>query len=393
MAGEETTNPLGDLGMGALDNEEAIEIDENNRPINEFDEEGNKVPINGTEEGSEESEEDSEKGSDESLEEELGEFTGDKEGQEENKTDTEGSPSDEGSSDSSPNPYLSLASALREEGALQNISDEKLKGVEDASSLVDLISEEFETSKDSYIQNLEGTAKEVAEAIEKGVDPEDFRKAKSQELEYTQLSNEDLEGDDEKQKKILEEEFINRGFSKDRAQKFVKDLEHTGELEEESKNSLKTLQEEKKKETEKLKEQAEKQREQQEEERKEQLKKLEGNIKEKHEIIPGLQINENMKSKVYQSMTSPVGEDDNGNPVDAVMKEWMSNPDYPIKVHYLHQITNGFTDFSKLLNGSKKKALKDIENSVETGGQRKAGNPKPSPDASNKDWGTILGGQ
>ena len=391
MAGEEqTNNPLGGLGMGALNNEEAIEIDENtNQPINKVDAEGNKIPLDQEEsqEGTQETEENNP-----SLQDELSDVAQEGESKEpEAQGDQEESPSEEGSSGSSPNPYLSLASALRDEGALQNIADEKLNEVEDASSLVNLITEEFESSKNDYLQNLEGTAKEVAEAIEAGVDPEDFRKAKSEEIEYTQLSDSDLEGDEEKQKSILETEFKNRGFSESRAQKFVRDLEHTGELEEEAKNSLKTLQEEKKKETEQLKEQAKEKERQQEEQRKEQLKQLESNIKEKQEIIPGMEINENMKSKVYNSMTTPVDQDDQGNPLDAVMKSWTTDPDYPIKVHYLHQLTNGFTDFSKLINGSKKEAVKDLEKAVKTGGKQTAGNPKPEPEPSNKDWSSILG--
>lgn len=397
MAGEEqTNNPLGGLGMGALNSEEAIEIDEStNQPINKIDEEGNKIPLDQEEDSQEENSQEESKETQErsSLQDELSDLGQEgEESESEEQENQEESPSEEGSSGSSPNPYLSLASALRDEGALQNVSDEKLKGVEDASSLVDLISEEFESSKNDYLQNLEGTAKEVAEAIEAGVDPEDFRKAKSEELEYTQLTDSDLEGDEEKQKSILEAEFKNRGFSESRAQKFVRDLEHTGELEEEAKNSLKTLQEEKKKETEQLKEQAKERERQQEEQRKEQLKQLESNIKEKKEIIPGMEINESMKSKIYNSMTTPVDQDDQGNPLDAVMKAWTTDPDYPIKVHYLHQLTDGFKDFTKLINGSKKEAVKDLEKAVKSGGKQTAGNPKPEPDTQSKDWSSILGG-
>lgn len=398
-SGEDLT--LGQIGMGSLDTEEEIVVDDQGNPIDESpNSEEETTTEEPTEDPSQETEDEGEGVDEETLKEELESFKkeegeaeteGSEESQGGEETDTEESPSEGGSPDSSP--YTSLASALKEEGALQNIDDEKLSEVKDAKSLVDLLHEEFENSKKDYLGNLEGTAKEVAEAIEKGVPLEKFQEKKSEEHYYMNLSEDDIASDEQRQKDIIKDEYLNRGLSEERADRLIENLEHTGGLEEEAKDSLKTLQDQKKQETERLKQETEQKKKEQEEQREKQLKELKEHLDKKDEIIPGVELKGPTKDKVYESMTTPVGKDDQGNPLDAVMQSWLSDPEYPVKLHYIHQLTDGLTDFSKLISQSKKKAISDLEQAVETGGNAAPGKPKGGRPGSKKDWSEILSNQ
>lgn len=389
--GEEHNQTLGGLGMGAL-SDETVEIDEQGNFVKATDPEGNEESVESQEsqDTQEKSQENEGEGSGSDLQTELSELFEGKEDQDQSQEkETEESSSDEESPDSS-SPFYSLANALREEGALQSVDDEKLKNIDNAKDLVDLLSDEFEESKNSYLSNLEATAKEAAEAIEKGVPLEQFKEAKAEEQYYENTSKEDLQESEDLQKEILKQDYKRRGFSDERADKIIKNLEDTGELQDESETSLKELKESKKQETEQLKQQAEQERQEQEKQRKQELNKLHENIQSKNEIIPGLELKGKTKDKIYESMTTPVGQDGEGNPLDAVMQAWINDPDYPVKVHYLHQITNGFTDFSKLINTSKKKAVEDLNQAVNTGGNKAPGKPKETNKRNEKDWSSIL---
>ncbi len=397
----EETNPFGNLSMNDLQNEVvtigedgSIKEDTSGTEEEETQEDEDKIDISKfvTEE-TEEKEETEEGSEEEGLKKELDEFKeADAEGSTEESSEEDSTEESTEESSTEESPYNKLANALRDEGVLSDIDEEKLKEIKDARSFVDTVSEQIEKSKNNYIESLDSDLQEVADAIEKGVPLDEYSRKKHEEKEYSNIDTEKLKEDEDLQKKVLKEDLTSRGYSEERADKFIEKFEDTGDLEEEALTSLDTIKEEKQKEIEELKKKQEQERERIMEENKKYMEKLKENVYNKDEIVPGLEANETIKNKVFESMTTPVDKDSQGNPLDTVMKSWMEDPDYAVKLHYLHNITNGFKDFSKIMNTAKSDAVKDLEKTVSKGQSGKTGKPASTKSSSKtkENWQKVL---
>ena len=122
-------------------------------------------------------------------------------------------PNDEGSSPNK-NFYSSIASALRDEGIFPDLDDDTLKNVKEPEDFRDLIEQQIQAS-------LDDRQKRIDEALNYGIEPQEI-KVYENTLQYLDTLNEDnitAEGDegDELRKRLIYQDFINRGFSEKRA--------------------------------------------------------------------------------------------------------------------------------------------------------------------------------
>lgn len=79
-----------------------------------------------------------------------------------------------------------------------------------------------------------------------------------------------------------------------------------------------------------------------------------------------MELNDAQRKSLYSSMTTPVAKDQHGNPLNRIVAARMENPmEFELKLHYLFDITKGFSDFSKLTSKGKKDSVKEFEQAIE----------------------------
>jgi hypothetical protein len=278
---------------------------------------------------------------------------------------TEDDTSDDDSDDdmSSPPLYKSLASVLHEQGVLTSVDSSDLEKVESVQDLADLITKEV---KSKELADLTDLQKEAVEAFRNGVDPEFFTRQKTVENQLDSITEEILLEDQDLRRQIIYQDFINQGFSQEKANRLTErsisaddDIEDAKEALESIKSNLKDSYN---KELENKKLEASKQ----EKEYKDRQEKLKNKILKSEEIIPGFKVNEVIKKQVYKNMIEPVGKNPvTGNDENSLMKEQRENPeDFSAKLYFVYTATKGFTDFSFFGKKEKNKAINDLERAL-----------------------------
>jgi hypothetical protein len=267
--------------------------------------------------------------------------------------------------DPSPTPYSSIALALQKDGLL-TLDDSDIAGVEDASDLAAL----FQKQVDKL---LEDRQKRVADALDYGVEPSRISSFE-QTLNYLDSITDEAisdEGEEAQQLRgnIIFQDFINRGFSKERANKEVKksfdagsDIEDAREALEENKNFFKGQYDN-------LISEAKKQKEQYVQAQKEASKKLEKRFLDTAEPIPGVKLSEIERKKLLNSWKNFVSKDEQGRPMTALQKYARENvEDYQYNINLLYYLTDGFKDMGKVLDKKVKEktktALSDLEKTL-----------------------------
>lgn len=293
----------------------------------------------------------------ETLEEETEEET------EENEEEVKPSSNDSEKKPSS-SPFTPYAKLLKEEGILPNLNMEEFDGTADGlkTAMINEIVEAVEMYKDT----LPTRVKDLINNYEEGVPLEELLKIDKEELQVLSLDEEKIKEDISLQKETVRNYLKKTSkFSDKKIENQIQYYEDSGELEEEALTAANELKDLIKVEKEQAVDNA-KQREKALQDRaKEDLANLNKRIQETTEIIPGLKLNDKVKSELIKSMTVPAGKDKNGNPINRIVAARMENPmEFEIKLHYFFEITKGFTDFSKLVEKGKKDTIKEFEEAI-----------------------------
>jgi hypothetical protein len=235
-----------------------------------------------------------------------------------------------------------------------------------SDSLKEAMVEEIIGAVEMYKESLPERVKNLINHYEDGVPFEKLLEIDKVETDVSKITDDKLSEDTTLQRKLVADYLVRTTkFSETKISKQVDGYEDSGELEEEAKNALTELKKyaEEQKKTEVAK--VENQRKLDEEQRKKDISSIQDKLKTTTEVVPGLKINDKTKSEVFASMTTPVGYDQGGRPINKIVAARMENPlDFEFRLHYLFAITKGFTDFSKLAEKGKKDASISFENAV-----------------------------
>lgn len=273
--------------------------------------------------------------------------------------DDDGTPDTTGSSDSSSSPLASFARALVEEGVLSNL-DEKDE-IKDFDDLKALVRREIEAKEFS---DLNDTQKEYLEALRSGIPAEDFIKNKHDVSALENINDNVLKENEDLRRNLILNDFISKGYSPERAKDLTDRSFKTDSDLEDSKLAFEALKKSKQTEIQRKIEAEQVAADQRRKDEEKQLEELKKFVNDTKEIIPGMNLNENVKSEVYNSMTKVVDEKD-GRPMNKLMKARAENPkEFEVKLHYLFHVTDGFKDFSKIVKTAKSKAVKEFSESL-----------------------------
>ena len=277
-------------------------------------------------------------------------------GDDDNEEKEDTTPEKDGTSPKT-NFYSSIAKALKEEGIFPDLDDEVVSNTKKAEDFRDLIEQQIKAEFDER-------QKRIDTALGVGIEPDDIRKYEStldyfDSIEEDALTSESEEGE-KLRKQLIYQDFINRGFTKDKALKYVKKSFDTGSDIEDAKEALESNKEFFQEQYDKLINDAKAQEEAAIKERQVQSEKLKKSILEDKNVFGDLSIDKPTRKKIYDNISKPIYKDPKtGNMYTAIQKYQMENGTEFLKnLGLIYTLTNGFKDFDSLVKNKVKKEVK-----------------------------------
>lgn len=261
--------------------------------------------------------------------------------------------------------YSSIASALKEDGIFQNLDDDKAKEIKDAESFAQAIRDEVSAQFDER-------QKRIDEALNAGIEPSEVQKYERTLNYLDSIKDENISDESEQgeqlRRHLIYNDFINRGYSKERAQREVKKSFDAGTDIEDAKESLKSNKEFFKNSYDSIVEEAKKAEEEEIKERKKDAETLKKNILEEEKVFGELQIDKATRQKVFDNISKPVYKDpETGELFTALQKYEMDNRlDFLKNVGLIYTLTDGFKNLDGLIKGKVKKEVRKGLRELET---------------------------
>lgn len=263
--------------------------------------------------------------------------------------------------------YSSIANALVEDGVFQSFSKDDVKKVDTADDFALLISKEVES-------RLDETQKRINSALGYGIEPTEIQKYEKylsflNSLDESRLSDEGSEGENLR-KNLIYQDYINRGFSKDRALKEVDRSIDAGTDIEDAKEALKGNREFYTNEYNNLIEKGKQESEAEEKKIQEQAKKFKDSIINEEKAFGDVVLDKYTRQQVYDTIMKPVTTDpETGEKLSTLQQYERDNrTDFLKNVGLLFVLTDGFKDINKLVQGKVKqemrKGLKELEHTI-----------------------------
>ena len=300
--------------------------------------------------------------------------------EEDNQEEKEDAPSDKSEGASPDNFFSSIARACAEEGILPNLDDDSISDIKTP--------EDFRKAIDDYIKSeLDEQQQRVKEALDNNVEPDIVRQYENILKQLDSISNEDIEEESDQgellRKRLLYQDYINRGFDKARAEREVNKAVQNGSDVDDAIEALKSHKEFYKKGYDKILNEAKQKQEEERKANEERAEKIKKNImNEKNYIFDGLELTKNVRQQIYDNISKPVYRDpQTGDTYTAIQKFELENRDeFITKLGLIFTLTNGFKDLNGLIKGKVKKEVsrgfRDLENKINNTSRDSYGNLK-----------------
>ena len=275
--------------------------------------------------------------------------------------------------------YSSIAKALKEEGIFPDLDDEGLSKVKDPEDFRDLIDQQIKAS-------LDERQKRIDEALNAGVEPTEIRKYENTINFLDSIGEENISDEGDKgeklRKDLIYQDFINRGYSKERATREVQKSFNAGTDIDDAKEALKSNIDFFRDKYDELVNDAKSEAEQEEKERKEQAEKLKSSILNDKDVFGDLSVDKSTRQRIYDNIAKPVYKDpETGEYFTAIQKYVMENrTDFLKNIGLLFTLTDGFKNLDGLVKGKVKKevkkGLRELEHTLNNTARTSDGNLK-----------------
>ena len=275
--------------------------------------------------------------------------------------------------------YSSIAKALKEEGIFPDLDDEGLSKVKDPEDFRDLIDQQIKAG-------LDERQKRIDEALNAGVEPTEIRKYENTINFLDSIKEENISDEGDKgeklRKDLIYQDFINRGYSKERATREVQKSFNAGTDIDDAKEALKSNIDFFRDKYDELINDAKSEAEEEEKERKEQAEKLKSSILNDKDVFGDLSVDKSTRQKIYDNIAKPVYKDpETGEYFTAIQKYEMENrTDFLKNIGLLFTLTDGFKNLDGLVKGKVKKevkkGLRELEHTLNNTARTSDGNLK-----------------
>lgn len=276
----------------------------------------------------------------------------------------------------SKNFFSSLANSLKQEGILPDLSDEDLKNIKESKDITKLF--------DSYIASkMDEKQKRIDDALNLGVDASDIKKYENaiayiDSITDDKISNEGQEGENLR-KQLIYQDFMNRGYTKERAIKEVQKSFNAGTDIEDAKDALTSNRDYYKEGYEDLIEEAKQAKKKVQDDIEQRTEAFKKNVLESDKVFGDIVIDTATKKAALDAVLKPQYKDSKGNMITAVQKYQQEHSDEFLKnIGIIYALTNGFTDLNKIVQSKVKTATKnayrELENKINNSRRNSDGN-------------------
>ena len=278
---------------------------------------------------------------------------------------------------SSPYIYSSIAKALKEEAILPDLDDEVISKIAKPEDFAEAIEKQIQAKFDER-------QKRIDEALNNGIEPSVIQ---NYERIINYLSNVDdkqLDGETEQaenlRKQLIYQDYINRGFSKERATREVERAIKNGTDIEDAKEALISNKDFYNKQYQQEIDKAKAQEEANIAERNKQAEKLKKSILEDKKLFGDLELDKSTRQKILDNIAKPIYKDsETGELFTAIQKyEKENRSEFLTKVGIIYTLTDGFKNLDGLVKSKVKKeinkGLKDLEQTLNNTARTSDGN-------------------
>ena len=282
-------------------------------------------------------------------------------GSEENTEGNRGAPeSSDGQGSPQANLFSSIAKAVRDEGVFPDLSDDAINAVNDAASLKRLF--------DDQVSNMfTEEQKRLKNALESGATTEEMQQYQnalnlSQFLDrkdtFDTLAKEGEEGE-ELRKKVMYQDYINRGFKHERALKMIQKSFDDGTEIEDAKEAYNSCKEYYKQQVDDFQQEMEERQQANKANEQKQFSNLKKHILDTESFYDGVKVDKPTRQKAYDAITKPIYKDDQGNYMNAIQKYQREHPtEFMENVSLLFALTDEFKNVNKLTQKKVQQGIK-----------------------------------
>lgn len=279
----------------------------------------------------------------------------------------------------SPKFYSSIAKAFAEEGIFPDLDEESISKIKTPEDFRALIEDQIQAGLDERQQRID-------EALNAGVEPNDIKQYEGVIDYLNNIKDETLTAESEEgenlRKKLIYQDFINRGYSQDRANREVQKSLSGGTDIDDAKEALQANKDFFKTQYDQIIDDTNANRKEYEEKLQEQADKLKYSILEDKKVFGDIELDNKTRRKIYDNITKPVYKDpDTGQFYTAIQKYEMENRTEFLKnLSLIYTLTNGFKDLNSLIKGKVRKEVKrgfrELENTLNNTARTSDGNLK-----------------
>ena len=275
--------------------------------------------------------------------------------------------------------YSSIAKALQEEGIFPDLDDDITSKISTPEDFAEIVEKTIQSRFDER-------QKRIDDALNYGVEVTEIKRYENT-IQYLDSIKDDIltdEGDKGEQlrKQLIFQDFVNRGYSQERAQREVTKSLNAGTDIEDAKEALKSNRDFFESQYNSMVEDAKKEEQKSVETRKEEANKLKKSLLEDTKSFGEIQLDKATRQKIFDNIAKPVYKDpETGELYTAIQKYEMDNrTEFMKNLGLLFTLTDGFKSLDKLVKGKVtkevKKGLRELENTLNNTSRNSDGNLK-----------------
>jgi hypothetical protein len=277
----------------------------------------------------------------------------------------------------SPKFYSSIAKAFAEEGIFPDLDEDTISKVETPEDLRKLVDEQIKAS-------LDEKQKRVDEALNAGVEPDTIRQYEGALNYLDSLTDDTITAETDEgeklRKQLIYQDFINRGYSKERASREVQKSLNGGTDVDDAKEALKSNKEYFKSKYDEVVEDAKKEEEAEVAKRKELATQLKNSILTDKKVFGEIEVDKATRQRIYDNIAKPVYKDpDTGEMLTAIQRyEIEHRTEFLKNLGLIFTLTDGFKTLDGLVKGKVRKEVKkgfrELENTLNNTARTSDGN-------------------
>lgn len=279
----------------------------------------------------------------------------------------------------SPNFYSSIANALKEEGVFPDLDDNDIDSITEPEDFRDLVEQQIQAAIGERNQM-------IYDALNAGVPPNQIKQYENTLNYLNQISkdilNEETERGENVRRQLLQQDFLNRGYSQERAVKMTEKLFDSGDDIDEAIQALESNKQFFGAQYQQLLDDAKAKQQEREEAQYRQAEEIRNSIMASDTVFDSIPVDKKTRQQIYDVVSKPVYKDpDTGQYYTEIQKYRLEHENEFIKnIGILYTLTDGFQNINKIIGPQTKKQVKsklrELEHTINNTQRDSGGNLK-----------------